>query len=240
MSDNSGWHPDPSDPHTTRYWDGSRWSAELRWDGTAWLDPRQGAGTTPPRPGDHRPVTPAPVLGSAPVAMPALPTAGPSPVAAPAVPGGFAMSRTSWVLFGGAAVAGIGAMLPWADVSTSYGYTASAAPGDIGSAAFLLLGLVALAVWLGWPTRERPISSGRLIGLVAVVALMTFFALSNFNAIADYNEGLSASAESSVFGGVDDYTATASAGLGLWLWLAGSIAIWVGAFRAWRARRSTT
>jgi hypothetical protein len=233
MSDSSGWHADPSDPHTTRYWDGSRWSAELRWDGTAWVDPRQGAAATQP------PVGPAPVFSPAPAFMPA-PAAGPSPVVAVSASGGSTMSSTSLVLFGGAAVAGIGTMLPWADVSSSYGYTASAAPADIGSAAFLLLGLVALVVWLAWPTRERPISTGRLIGLVAVVALMTFFAMSNFSAIADYQEGLNASADTSVFGSVmEDYTSTASPGLGLWLWLAGSIALWVGAFRAWRASRAT-
>ncbi|MEQ1788110.1 MAG: hypothetical protein ABL966_13735, partial [Acidimicrobiales bacterium] len=145
-------------------------------------------------------------------------------------------SRTFRVLFGGAAVAGVGALLPWADVTTTYGYTASANPADVGSAAFLLLGLVALVLWLGWPTREQSISGGRLVGLVAVVGAMTFFALSNLAAIADYQEGLNASAENSFLG--ETSTATASPGLGLLLWSAGSIALWVGAFRAWRGRAS--
>ncbi|MDP1804923.1 MAG: hypothetical protein Q8K72_07145 [Acidimicrobiales bacterium] len=221
MSDNVGWHQDSGDPQVTRYWDGTRWSAELRWDGTEWVDPN--LVQSPP------PVVPAPAVPVV-VAQPVSSEAQPTPTS------GAAMSRTSRVLLGGAAVAGIGALLPWASVSTTYGYTASANPADIGGAAFLLLGLAALVVWLGWPTRDGSISGGRLVGLVAVVALMTFFALSNFAAIADYQEGLNASAENSLFG--ETTTATASPGLGLMLWFAGSTPMTADGGRPWVARPS--
>lgn len=204
-----GWHPDPGDPQVTRYWDGTRWSAERRWDGTAWVDPGFGQGT------------------------PASRSTEPTPAAAKA---GFGMSRTAWFLCGGAAVAGVGALLPWAAVSTSYGYTASANRADIGSVAFLLLGLAALVVWLGWPTRDRSISTGRLLGLVAVVTVMTLLAMANFATIVDYQQELDAAAQDSLFG--SSSSATASPGLGLMLWFAGSVAIWIGTFRAWRGRAS--
>jgi hypothetical protein len=34
----AGWHADPADAMTTRYWDGARWTATRRWTGTSWVD----------------------------------------------------------------------------------------------------------------------------------------------------------------------------------------------------------
>ncbi len=33
-----GWHPLQGDPSKLRYWDGSRWTAQLEWDGRQWVD----------------------------------------------------------------------------------------------------------------------------------------------------------------------------------------------------------
>jgi hypothetical protein len=32
-----GWFPDPGNPTVTRYWDGARWTHQLRWDGSTWV-----------------------------------------------------------------------------------------------------------------------------------------------------------------------------------------------------------
>jgi hypothetical protein len=33
-----GWHQDPADPTTARYWNGTAWTAVRRWNGTDWVD----------------------------------------------------------------------------------------------------------------------------------------------------------------------------------------------------------
>ena len=32
-----GWYPDPGNPSVQRYWDGWRWTHQVRWDGSAWV-----------------------------------------------------------------------------------------------------------------------------------------------------------------------------------------------------------
>lgn len=209
MSDNAGWHPDAAEPNLTRYWDGAQWTLERRWDGTAWNDT-----TTETTPAIPHPVVPA---GST---------------------TGFVMSPTSWLLFGGAALAGIGALLPWEEVSSSFGVGGSASPSSIGGAAFTLFGLVALVIWVGWPAREGTLSSGRLLGLGAVAALMAFFVIAKFNAIGDAQAELDAAGGGGVGLGGFEVSASVDPGLGLYLWSTGTVIVWVGIHRAWRARRA--
>jgi hypothetical protein len=202
MSDTAGWHPDASDPHLTRYWDGAQWTAERRWDGSSWVDQTVGA-------------TPA------------------SSAASPAATTGFPMSKISWILFGGALVAALGALFPWEEVSA---LGVSETQRIAGGGVFFLLCLVALAVWAAWPSREGALSNARLIGLALVVAAMTFFVFAKFSAISDDQAELDAlsGGSGSAFG--LDMSATAEPGLGLWLWTTGVVALWVGTFKAWRAR----
>ncbi len=36
QSSTVGWHTDPTNPHIQNYWDGTKWSHQMRWDGTSW------------------------------------------------------------------------------------------------------------------------------------------------------------------------------------------------------------
>ncbi len=55
-----GWHADPNDPTTTRYWNGTRWTIQRRWGGTEWVDVPLASLPAPaaPRPRRLRPSSP--------------------------------------------------------------------------------------------------------------------------------------------------------------------------------------
>lgn len=263
-----GWHQDPTDATVSRYWDGAQWSAELIWNGTEWATPAQPAAVAVAEPVAPAPVVPEPAepvtpfvaepvqfVIPAPVvpepvtaAEPAQPAAAPpvdatiEPPAAPAA-SGFAMTTTSWILGGGALLAAIGATQTWEKVSSSMGTMVDQTPTSAsGGAMFILLALVALVVWLGWPTRTGSLSKPRLIGLGVVAGLMSFFVLAKFHSVSADQAQLSApaaDASSDPYGlGFDTSSMTAAAqitveaGIGLYLWTCGVIAIWVGAAKA--------
>jgi hypothetical protein len=216
----AGWHQDANDPTITRYWDGSSWTAERHWDGSSWVD---------------RTAAPVPVAATSAAATPVA--ASPTTEAGPTK----RLSGTAMTLFGGAAVAAVGVMLPWDQVTSNYaGTVAEQSPNDVGGgAALLLIALAAGAAACAWPIREKALTKGRLLGLAAITAVMTFFSLAKLNAITDAEESMQASqADSSdVFAAFDTgievhYTA----GLGLMLWTAGVVALWVGIVMAYRAR----
>ena len=61
---------------------------------------------------------------------------------------------TAWLVFGGAAVAAIGTLLPWEQDTTAIGTHVTTGPSSVAGAAVLLLGLLAAAVWIAWPSRD--------------------------------------------------------------------------------------
>ena len=38
MAAGPGWYPDPNDPHTTRYWNGTEYTSVRVWNGTNWVE----------------------------------------------------------------------------------------------------------------------------------------------------------------------------------------------------------
>ncbi len=156
-----GWYDDPLDPNTQRYWDGRGWTPHRQ----QW-----------PPPGPESPG----VRGQ-------MASAGP-PTAE-----GFAagMSVTAWIVVAGLAVTAISTFLPFATESVRlFGETLGArevpAPG---TAKFVVIALVAIAVGLAFPVLSGShMVVGRLIGLSVVVGLLAGLTIVWFNTVAAEND----------------------------------------------------
>jgi hypothetical protein len=148
------------------------------------------------------------------------------------------MTTTSWFLFGGAALAALGSLLPWEQDTTPFGTHVTAGPTSVPGAAAMLLGLLAAVVWIAWPTRTGNLTKARRVGLTVVIAALTFFVFAKFAALGNAQSSANADSNSGtdLFG--TGATMTYGAGLGLYIYAAGNVALWIGAARAWRARRN--
>ena len=151
-----------------------------------------------------------------------------------------ALSTTSRLLFGGAAVAAIGSLMPWEQDTTPFGTHVTAGPASVPGGVAMLFGLLAAVVWIGWPTRTGTASKARRIGLTVVAAALTFLMMAKFSALgnAAHSASVDQGAGSDLFGDVQGPAMhmTYSAGSGLYIYGAGVIAICVGAVRTWLAR----
>ena len=148
------------------------------------------------------------------------------------------MTTTSWFLFGGAALAALGSLLPWEQDTTPFGTHVTAGPTSVPGVAAMLLGLLSAVVWIAWPTRTGNLTKARRVGLTVVIAILTFFVFAKFAALGNAQRSANADPNSGtdLFGAGG--TMTYGAGLGLYIYAAGNVALWVGAVRAWRARRN--
>ena len=152
------------------------------------------------------------------------------------------------MLLGSAALGLIGAFMPWEKASNSIASTTQS-PSDSG-AVVILLALLGLVVWLAFQCRSKALGKGALIGLAAVAAIMTIFALAKFGVISS-DQDKANQAASSATGGLgsslgSDYSeftsqftsqvkVTVAAGAGLLLWCLACIGVWAGTFLSRKA-----
>ncbi len=128
-------------------------------------------------------------------------------------------SNTFWTVCAGAATVAIGSFMPWAEADAMLG---KVSVGPSGGALFLLLALAAAAAWCALPMVNGQVTVGRRVGMVVCVALLAFFAVSNWNelrAIQDQNESV-------------------QAGTGLLLYSAGVVALVVATIRTLMGKTS--
>ncbi|HTK16942.1 MAG TPA: DUF2510 domain-containing protein [Acidimicrobiia bacterium] len=152
------------------------------------------------------------------------------------------LTRTGWFLFAGCAVAAVGTMLPWEQDTTPLGGQLTAGPSSVPGGVAMLLALLGLIVWIGWPARDGQLSKARCVGLTIVGALLMFFVFAKFAALGNaqsQSANLDTSGASDLFGVPQtNLGLTYHAGSGLYIYGAGVVAICVGVVRAWFARRA--
>ncbi|MTV23864.1 DUF2510 domain-containing protein [Nitriliruptoraceae bacterium ZYF776] len=145
-----GWYPDPNDPASTRWWNGS-----------AWADP------PPPPPPAGPGGVPAP-------SVPSTPPHGAAGSTATAAPGPLAR----WATIGGAAAVVVGAFLPWLTLNAPFVGSMSVAGIEGDGVLTLLVALAAAGVAAPLFKDERLVRwrslttavCGAVITVIAVVA----------------------------------------------------------------------
>lgn len=226
MNAPAGWYPDPGDAHITRYWDGERYTRELRWDGTAWVDP---AASPPPPPVETpTPVTPTPVPIAAPPIEPA-PVFAPTPATAgvPLAPPGAPRANptpTFWIFMAASVGVALSAVLPWVSVS-GFGASISSQPGTGGPGVLILFAVGVAAI--AWPTVSSPaLSKARKIGLIPIVVFLAIAVVTNWSDLADLKDR---------YNGASGLGLSIDAGVGFYLYTVSVIALVVALVRVWMA-----
>jgi hypothetical protein len=213
----AGWHADRTDPMTTRYWNGRRWTSQRRWSGTDWVE--------------------------VPLAWPAASTTdtlrapdATTAVTAAAAGGGVAgrigatltSTSTTFKVFVAAAFACVlGYFVPVTIITTDSGYSEARSLTDAKGFAVLILGAAAATVWFAWPSRQGTVSKRALWGLGAMAVIVAFLTVAVFAALGDKEEDLVFTTASQ----------TVEPSLGLWLLLAAVATQVVGIVLAVRDRR---
>jgi hypothetical protein len=136
------------------------------------------------------------------------------------------LSATARFIFGGLVVAAIGIFFPWQSVSGgNLGYSLTSSGALAGGGRFAILVLVALAMWLSWPTHAGlPMSVKRTIGLSVVVGLMILLDIVAYAGVAHNNHANAGSGFKF------------SPGFGLLVYTAAVIAVAIGVVRVWMHR----
>ena len=146
------------------------------------------------------------------------------------------VSVTPLFVIGGAVIASIGALCPWARVSSPFGTQTS---GPEGGGIALLLVLLAVAGVVGSKWNGR-LSMPRRVGLSAALAVLAFFAVSGFASAGDAAQEASQTGDvSSFFGGPPTSLLSVSVGIGLYLYTLGLLVLAAGLFRSWFMDRDT-
>ncbi len=190
----AGWLPDPLGRYEYRYWNGTAWTDQVSTRGSHEADP----------------------LGLAPGEGPAPITpvgAAPQPVGRPQW-----STQIRVVVFGGAALLVIGALLPW--VKAEAGFFSVSKNGMDGDGVFTLLfgGAIALVFAL---TRKPNTAAWLVIALSGLAGAIAVYDTIDVSNKADELTNSSSSIHVS-----------ASVGIGLWLTLAAAILALVGGFMA--------
>jgi len=139
-----------------------------------------------------------------------------------AIPRWGEVTRNGWWLLAGVLLVFIGSLLPWAQASVGGVAVISSHPG--GGSVVLFLFLVICTVVAAWPLLTGALSKRRLLGMTAVVALLTLFALTNWSDLSKAQQA---------GGGF----VTVSAGSGLVLYTVGVVVLCVLIVRLWLFRR---
>jgi hypothetical protein len=215
-----GWHADPNDPTTTRYWNGTRWTIQRRWSGIEWVDvplaePVAAAAASPAPP-------PAVV---APAALPGSGIAGGITAAVKAT------STTFKVFVGAAFACVVGYFVPVTTITTDSGYTEARSLTDAGGFGVLILAAAAATLWFAWPTRQGGVvSKGALWGMGAMAAIVALLTIAVFAALGRATDDL----------GFATASRNVNPSIGLYLLLAGVVAQIVGICLAIRDRQRAT
>jgi hypothetical protein len=224
-----GWYDDPHDANAQRYWDGQGWTQHRQ------LKPLP-PGPRPPAPaGPTQPVpspTPPPPRQAWPPPSPPIQGAGAEMASdGLATVKGFAakLSIAGWLVFAGLVIAVVATFSPFATVSINvFGMTFGAREvSATGTARFVVFLLVALAVWLAWPTLSgSAVADGRLIGLSVVVFLLIVVVVVSYLDVSENN-------------GKGEGIVKVSPAFGLLLYGAGVVVIAVGVVWLWMDRSQT-
>jgi hypothetical protein len=130
------------------------------------------------------------------------------------------------LVFGGLVIAVVATFLPFATVSIQlFGMTFRAHEVSAnGTARLVVFLLVAVAVWLAWPTVSgSAVADGRLIGLTVVVVLLVVVVVVSYLDVAENN-------------GKGEGIVKVSPAFGLLLYAAGVVVIAVGVVWLWTDR----
>jgi hypothetical protein len=223
MATEAGWYPDANDERTTRYWDGSAWTAQRSWDGARWVSAVVSAQPASAAPEPEKAELPAsaPMPAQADIQAMASGVArsmtGQINTSIDAFRAGVRPSTTFSLLTGGALAAVLGSFVPWGQVSDS-GITETLGPA--GGNKLFFAALAIFVAFLGLSTFAGKPSVRSRIGMTVITAVMVFFTLIAYPAMVSNNQGL-----------------TVTPGLGLLLYGAGTAAIVVGVVRVWTSRR---
>ena len=177
----AGWHADRTDPMTTRYWNGRRWTSQRRWSGTDWVEvplPRPGAGATDSlRAPDATPAVAAAAAGGGGVAG--------------RVGATLASTSTTFKVFVAAAFACVlGYFVPVTIITTDSGYSEARSLTDAKGFGVLILGAAAATVWFAWPSRQGTVSRRALWGLGSMAVIVAFLTAAVFAALGNKEEDL--------------------------------------------------
>ncbi len=212
---NAGWYPDPADERVMRYWDGSEWKGQRVLNVPA-------------------PTSPAPVA----------PTTEVSPTSTvQTLAERFPMTKTSWVLFGGVALAAIGVLMPW-EHDTMALSTITRGPTSSPAGAMFLFVVLAAVGWLAWPSRTEELSKKRRVALAVLAGVLGFFVVAKFASLAHAQaqaQAQAAKVDSGLFPGLGSATEIKyGVGLGLFVYAAGVITIAIGLGQKWIVRLRDT
>lgn len=142
------------------------------------------------------------------------------------------VTKRGWWLLGGLALVFIGSLLPWSEVDGA----SAGSPSGGGVVVFLFL--VICTVVTAWPLLTGMLSKRRLLGASATVALLTFFAITNWSDLSNLQQ--QANQANSEIPGIPGTggSVTVSAGSGLLLYTVGVVVLCVLIVRLWLSRRS--
>jgi hypothetical protein len=147
-------------------------------------------------------------------------------------------ATASNLMLAGAALVGVGALLPWEEDTGPFGVEVT--KNLPGGGVALVVGLAAFVAWTGWTLRSSRVSKSQHVGVVIVAAVLGMLALAKFGALAGAQHKVDAANNNGPMGGFlaeHDLSLHYGAGSGLYLHFVGVVAMSIGIVRVWFSRR---